>query len=418
MFLSSLTHKNLFCKYIFSFCYLQIILYFCMSLERANMNKELSEIHSEITDNEITIIGIATTISGFSLAQDINTLFETKLKLFKDFESYNKEIDQITYFKNYYYYNPLYRLKNFLIANKNNDNKILIGNKNLIKTKINFDYIYILIGRDHVKYAEKFADQITKIPNISLIKTIYPSQNINKNNKIQNLKSQTLNLFEEKIITPKISKTNKKEKKENLNISQFIEDIEFNLGNAMFEKRIFLAYKFSVTKKLLEQRQNIISHFGFEDFNPTSIENYHLTLHFIGNTSVKQMQKIIVICQEIFKDNKQEEIEISIDKVDYFEIKKNNLVVYFGIEKNIYLEKIKQKLVEVFNDKNITQLQPQFTPHITIGKIKNLSDKTKKEEIKKLFSIEKQTLTLSPVILFESISIDNSIRYDIVQIFD
>ena len=186
----------------------------------------------------------------------------------------------------------------------------------------------------------------------------------------------------------------------------------------MFEKRIFLAYKFSVTKKLLEQRQNIISHFGFEDFNPTSIENYHLTLHFIGNTSVKQMQKIIVICQEIFKDNKQEEIEISIDKVDYFEIKKNNLVVYFGIEKNIYLEKIKQKLVEVFNDKNITQLQPQFTPHITIGKIKNLSDKTKKEEIKKLFSIEKQTLTLSPVILFESISIDNSIRYDIVQIFD
>ena len=77
-----------------------------------------------------------------------------------------------------------------------------------------------------------------------------------------------------------------------------------------------------------------------------------------------------------------------------------------------------QKLVEVFNGRNITQLQPQFTPHITIGKIKNLSDKTKKEEIKKIFSIEKQTLTLSPVILFESISIDNSIRYDIVQIFD
>ena len=76
-----------------------------MSLERANMNKELSEIHSEITDTEITIIGIATTVSGFSLAQDINNLFETKLKLFKDFECYNKEIDQITYFKNYYYNN-------------------------------------------------------------------------------------------------------------------------------------------------------------------------------------------------------------------------------------------------------------------------------------------------------------------------
>lgn len=389
-----------------------------MSLERANMNKELSEIHSEITDTEITIIGIATTVSGFSLAQDINNLFETKLKLFKDFECYNKEIDQITYFKNYYYNNNLYRLKNFLIANKNNDNKILIGNKNLIKTKINFDYIYILIGRDHIKYAEKFRTEITKIPNISLIKTIYPIKNNTKKNiNTQNPKSHTLNLFEEKIISPKYSQTDKKEKKETINILQFIEDIEFNLGNAMFDKRIFLAYKFSTTKALLEQRKKIISHFGFEDFHPTPIENYHLTLHFIGNTSVKQMKKIIVICQEIFKENKQEEIEISIDKVGYFEIKKNNLVIYFGIEKNTYLENINQKIVKGFKANNILQLQPQFTPHITIGKIKALNDNSKKEEITKLFTIEKQNITLSPIMLFESISIDNSVRYDIIKIF-
>ncbi len=384
------------------------------------MNKELSEINSDISSDEITIIGISTSIAGLSLVQKINSLFQTNLKLFRDFESYDKELDQIAFFKNYYYYNSPYRLKNFLLSNKNNENLILIKDKNLLKEKKAFDYLYILIGRDHLRHATSLIQSIKNIPNISLIRTIYPqvTPNNNPSPKQKEPKAQNLNLFESNLEVKPKRVVNKKPKKDNVSITNIIQDIDYNLGHTMYEKRLFLGFKLRLSDKLLCQINKTITCFGLEDIKTIRPENYHLTLCFIGNTSKKQMNKIKVIVQGILEQEYKKDIDIVINGVDFFEERDNMVSLYLKFERNSELINLNHKIKEALKNKNLYNINRDFIPHITIAKIKNLRDKTKKEDIKKPFGKESERIKLSPVILFESITIDNTTRYDVLQLFD
>ncbi len=383
------------------------------------MNKELSEISSEINADEITIIGISTSIAGLSLVQKINSLFQTNLKLFRDFETYDKETGEIYYFKNYYYYNKPYRLKNFLLSNKNDENLILIKDKKLLKEKKAFDYVYILIGRDHQRHAEELIRSIKKIPNISLIRTIYPPdiETVTLASKPNN-NIETLSLFETDEKNKSITTNKKRTKKDSLKISNIIEDIDYNIGYTMSEKRLFLGFKLTLSDKLLLKINNTISIFGLENIKPIRPENYHLTLCFIGNTSKKQTDKIKVIVQDILEEHYNNDIDIVINGLDYFEEKDNLISLYLKFEENQELINLNNKIKEALKNKNLYNLNRDFIPHITIARIKNLKDQTKKENIKKDLGRESEKVKLSPVILFESISIDNTKRYDILQLFD
>lgn len=382
------------------------------------MNKELSELYSDITPDEITIVGISTSIGGLSLVQKINSLLKINLSLFKDFESYNKDTNTISLFKNYYYDNSQYRLKTFLFSNKNKENKILLDDKKLLKEKKAFDYIYILLGRDHMRHAENLIEHIREIPNISLVRRIYPPENTNKDDIIKERKEKvkTLSLFEEEKKTSVIKE--KKRKKENLNISNILEDIEYNLGNIMFEKRSFLGFRIIINTKLLNEINTIISYFGLEDIRPFKLENYHLSLCFIGNTSKKQLKKIKVIVEEILEKEYKNDLEIIINGLDYIEQKDNTTELYLKFQNHPQLLDLNDKVKQALKNKNLYNLNRDFIPHITIANIKNLREKIKIEEIKEKFGKKSEKIKLSPVILFESISIDNSKRYDVLKIFN
>ena len=153
------------------------------------MSKELKSISSEITSNELSIIGISTTLNGLSLAQSINSLLNTDLRLCKDFESYNKENNQSYCFKNYHYSNNIHHLKHFLISNKNNENKLLL------KTHIKFDYIYVIIGRDNKICASEFRDKVKKVQNIQLIQNVYPTTTSKDQLKQEEKTAKILDIF-------------------------------------------------------------------------------------------------------------------------------------------------------------------------------------------------------------------------------
>ena len=375
------------------------------------MSKELELIAPNISSKDLTIIGITTTINSFSLAQHINNELLNNLTLYKDFESYDQDKQQTNNFKNYYYYNTPYRLHNFLISNKNNDDKLLFSEN------IKFDYIYVFIGRDHIKHAKTFIDKIKNIPNIVLAQTIHPISSTKK--EIIETKNEivhTLDLFDEKPQVIKQKRSNKKPKKESQNLSQFLEDLDFNIENVMFEKRIFLAYPIQFNKKVTQVISNIIHLYCQENIKQIPIENYHLTLAFIGNISKKHIKNIIITTQDITKQLNN--IEIEIDKIGFFEDKKDNLVIWLGIKENKELIEISKTIRKTYTENNINYYPTPFLPHITIAKIKYLKEKEEaKEKIKNLCNIPSQKLTITNPILFESISIENKIRYNIIQSF-
>ena len=376
------------------------------------MSKELKSISSEITSNELSIIGISTTLNGLSLAQSINSLLNTDLRLCKDFESYNKENNQSYCFKNYHYSNNIHHLKHFLISNKNNDNKLLI------KTHIKFDYIYVIIGRDNKICASEFRDKVKKVQNIQLIQNVYPTTTSKDQLKQEEKTAKILDIFGNPSITSnKTKKSSTKKLETGIAVKQFIDDIDYYLENVMSNKRIFLAYNVVLNNEVIYTIDKLKNHFSKQNISLIPKENYHLTLQYVGESTFKQLNNIIFSTKEIL--DQSQNIEVEIDKIHYFQNNDNNLTLVLNIKENETLEQAYKTIHNEYLKLNLSLSLRKFVPHITIAKIHGVENiSLLKQEIDTLFKISPLKLQLSKPILFESVSIGNKVRYDIVKLFE
>lgn len=376
------------------------------------MSKELKSISSEITSNELSIIGISTTLNGLSLAQSINSLLNTDLRLCKDFESYNKENNQSYCFKNYHYSNNIHHLKHFLISNKNNENKLLL------KTHIKFDYIYVIIGRDNKICASEFRDKVKKVQNIQLIQNVYPTTTSKDQLKQEEKTAEILDIFGNSSITSKkTKKTSTKKLETGIAVKQFINDIDYYLENVMSNKRIFLAYNVVLNNEVIYTIDKLKNHFSKQNISLIPKENYHLTLQYVGESTFKQLNNIIFSTKEIL--DQSQNIEVEIDKIHYFQTNDNNLTLVLNIKDNATLEQTYKTIHNEYLKLNLSLSLRKFVPHITIAKIHGVENiSLLKQEIDTLFKISPLKLKLSKPILFESVSIGNKVRYDIVKLFE
>lgn len=376
------------------------------------MSKELKSISSEITSNELSIIGISTTLNGLSLAQSINSLLNTDLRLCKDFESYNKENNQSYCFKNYHYSNNIHHLKHFLISNKNNENKLLL------KTHIKFDYIYVIIGRDNKICASEFRDKVKKVQNIQLIQNVYPTTTSKDQLKQEEKTAEILDIFGNSSITSKkTKKTSTKKLETGIAVKQFIDDIDYYLENVMSNKRIFLAYNVVLNNEVIYTIDKLKNHFSKQNISLIPKENYHLTLQYVGESTFKQLNNIIFSTKEIL--DQSQNIEVEIDKIHYFHTKDNDLTLVLNIKDNATLEQTYKTIHNEYLKLNLSLSLRKFVPHITIAKIHGVENiSLLKQEIDTLFKISPLKLQLSKPILFESVSIGNKVRYDIVKLFE
>ncbi len=376
------------------------------------MSKELKSISSEITSNELSIIGISTTLNGLSLAQSINSLLNTDLRLCKDFESYNKENNQSYCFKNYHYSNNIHHLKHFLISNKNNENKLLL------KTHIKFDYIYVIIGRDNKICASEFRDKVKKVQNIQLIQNVYPTTTSKDQLKQEEKTAKILDIFGNPSITSnKTKKSSTKKLETGIAVKQFIDDIDYYLENVMSNKRIFLAYNVVLNNEVIYTIDKLKNHFSKQNISLIPKENYHLTLQYVGESTFKQLNNIIFSTKEIL--DQSQNIEVEIDKIHYFHTKDNDLTLVLNIKDNATLEQTYKTIHNEYLKLNLSLSLRKFVPHITIAKIHGVENiSLLKQEIDTLFKISPLKLKLSKPILFESVSIGNKVRYDIVKLFE
>lgn len=376
------------------------------------MSKELKSISSEITSNELSIIGISTTLNGLSLAQSINSLLNTDLRLCKDFESYNKENNQSYCFKNYHYSNNIHHLKHFLISNKNNENKLLL------KTHIKFDYIYVIIGRDNKICASEFRDKVKKVQNIQLIQNVYPTTTSKDQLKQEEKTAKILDIFGNPSITSnKTKKSSTKKLETGIAVKQFIDDIDYYLENVMSNKRIFLAYNVVLNNEVIYTIDKLKNHFSKQNISLIPKENYHLTLQYVGESTFKQLNNIIFSTKEIL--DQSQNIEVEIDKIHYFQTNDNNLTLVLNIKDNATLEQTYKTIHNEYLKLNLSLSLRKFVPHITIAKIHGVENiSLLKQEIDTLFKISPLKLKLSKPILFESVSIGNKVRYDIVKLFE
>lgn len=167
-------------------------------------------------------------------------------------------------------------------------------------------------------------------------------------------------------------------------------------------KRTFLAAHIEsdfVNLKLLPDLKFGLSH---EKINWTKTEQTHITLKFFGDTRIDLIESIDNKLNEAIK--KHSEFKINFKKIGIFGSSYNPKVLWLNFEdnnnfKNIF-DDIQQKLEEI----NIFGDRQNFVPHLTLGRIKKLTDKKIFQNIiEKHNFIECDEVLINEFTLYESI---------------
>lgn len=140
--------------------------------------------------------------------------------------------------------------------------------------------------------------------------------------------------------------------------------------------RAFLAIEIEdFIKDNIDKTQNIIRNQECANINFVKSQNIHLTLKFFGDIDQNQQKQISNIVKECVEE--YEEYELKLVNIGAFRNIYNPRVIWIGIkDKNKTTINIIKKLDEEFNKIGFKK-EKDYVPHITIGRVKNISDKDK-----------------------------------------
>ena len=167
-------------------------------------------------------------------------------------------------------------------------------------------------------------------------------------------------------------------------------------------KRIFIAVKVEADETLLE----IISSLKFllrnENIRWTSPDNIHITLSFIGDTEEEQVKTISSILKT--KCDGFGNFELTIKGTGVFKNLNDPRVIWTGIEPSEKILQLNDHIMNGLKDAGTKIEDRPFNPHMTLGRIKYLKDKSLlKTFMDKYQNAEIQKFPVNQVILYESI---------------
>ena len=137
----------------------------------------------------------------------------------------------------------------------------------------------------------------------------------------------------------------------------------------IMNKRTFIAIKITPNNTLIQAIDDIKSHFVDKKIKWTSIDDFHITLKFIGKTNPEKITQIIKKLKNTLENFTQ--FEISINKFGYFSCKKSTRVIWFGLTEKKTLKKLKKKVLCTLENLDFGSSDYNFSPHLTIARIKS-----------------------------------------------
>lgn len=167
-------------------------------------------------------------------------------------------------------------------------------------------------------------------------------------------------------------------------------------------KRLFIAIKIHPSERYKSVFNEISSSLSHERIKWVEPENMHLTLNFLGETDEKQIPLIINALQaSVINLNP---FTLQIENTGIFGGRYDPKVIWFGIKKQAELENLVNNLSGELEKCGWQPDRQNFVPHLTIGRIRELKDKSLFQQIiGKYNTIEIQEENVTEIILYESI---------------
>ena len=149
--------------------------------------------------------------------------------------------------------------------------------------------------------------------------------------------------------------------------------------------RTFLAIEIEpYIKNKIEESQEIIADSESSNIKFVEVENIHLTLKFFGEIDDDKLEQINDIINKSIKN--KEPYTIKVVNIGAFPNIYKPRVIWTGIkDKNNTTIKLIEELDNKFNKIGFNK-EKNYVPHITIGRVKNVSDKEKLSQCLKKIS--------------------------------
>ena len=176
--------------------------------------------------------------------------------------------------------------------------------------------------------------------------------------------------------------------------------------------RIFTAIDFDTNTKSYFQNINDKLKINCIKGRFTHMENFHLTLQFIGEIDKSYVPKVIDIMKECVTNH--ESFNITLDKLGSFKRGNSNLM-WVGINKNENLISIHKKLSFALKNGEIPFDEKALKPHITLGR--DLILKRQLSEIIDLIPVDDLVIAINNITLMESKHVNGKLTYIPLAIF-
>jgi len=167
-------------------------------------------------------------------------------------------------------------------------------------------------------------------------------------------------------------------------------------------KRCFIALKIPIGMHLTDTIEYVKKELYNHKIKWTLDNDTHLTLHFLGNTSYKQID----IVKEILNQNAQnfKSFTLQIKGLGLFYQNKKPAIIWAGITQNEDLNNLFSLLESQLINHDFKLEKRPFKPHITIARIKYItSESTLKSNVLKYKNYHFQDTLIKELYFYESI---------------
>ncbi|NOX86923.1 MAG: RNA 2',3'-cyclic phosphodiesterase [Chlorobi bacterium] len=166
-------------------------------------------------------------------------------------------------------------------------------------------------------------------------------------------------------------------------------------------RRLFAAIKITPDENFLKIYYNLIKKLSNDSIKWVEPQNFHLTLKFFGEIPE---DKVNIICRELdFITPSFSPFNLHIQKTGVFGSRYNPKVIWFGIRDSSYLTVLAEKILTKMDEAGFARDRQNFIPHLTVGRIRRLSDKQHfQKTIKRFEKADLMEIGINEIYLYES----------------
>ena len=173
--------------------------------------------------------------------------------------------------------------------------------------------------------------------------------------------------------------------------------------------RLFIAIDFNELREELSKAQSRIDS-SLAKLNPVSA--FHLTMQFLGEVDDSKVELIKAKLKEI----KFKPFSLALDKVGVFPSESYVRVIWAGVKPHDEVKELQKNVEEALKEFNFKK-DFDFHPHITLARVRFVSDKAKFAKNINEIKLENKELDINDFRLVKSTLMRNGPEYEDVEIF-